>query len=196
MVRYGYLYIVKKIEFYKYNFFKEMDKCKFDDIKIIVGKLQLFLDTLFDKLYNFGIDTDQYELDHVCYRVTTLDEYIVIKSKFKNISRLLIESPVQGRLISIWKLFEPIKYKDREIYLIELPMVKINSLYTSGWEHCEFVIDNFNDFQDKYSNIQFDTTGISKIINPDLRLELDNNPNYRINCKFHLQSIESVISLK
>jgi len=184
--------VVKKIEFYKYNFFKEMDKCKLDDIKIILEKLQVFLDILFDKLYNFGIDTDQYELDHVCYRVTTLDEYIIMKSKFKNISKLLIESPIQGRLISIWKLFEPIKYKDREIYLIELPMVKINSLYTSGWEHCEFVIDNFNDFQDKYSNIQFDTTGLYKTINSDLRLELGN----RMNCKFHLQSLESVINLK
>ena len=44
----------------------------------------VFLEDLFSKLDDIGLDLDKYPLDHLCYRVSSLDEYKLKKSELMN----------------------------------------------------------------------------------------------------------------
>ena len=156
-------------------------------IKDLYAEAQLFLNEL---LNNLKIDVSKFELDHICYRVDSLSEYEEYKIRFLKLGELLIESEVGGRLISTFKLMKPIKFKDRDIYLIELPAPKIGKSFKSGFEHAEFVIDiSFDEFQEKYQNLNFNTSSIHKAHNPELKVKLDNGTQV----KFHHKSLEDVI---
>lgn len=149
----------------------------------------VFLDDLFSKLDDIGLEVDRYELDHLCYRVQTVDEYKIKKEELMPFGQLLVESMVNGRLISIFKLNEPIIYKNRKIYLLELPSPKAKHSYKSGLEHVEFVTKlPLQKIVERYPQYSFEVFGIHKKINADITLKLG---DYCI--RFHNQSLEDVI---
>ena len=39
----------------------------------------IFLDSLFENIDSYKIDVSSYELDHICYRVASIDEYLEMK---------------------------------------------------------------------------------------------------------------------
>ena len=45
-----------------------------------LGDPTQFLDETFKELHNDGFDVSGYELDHICYRVETMERYEEIKS--------------------------------------------------------------------------------------------------------------------
>ena len=172
--------------------------------KTILPDAHPFLERIFEGLANKGIDVNDYELDHICYRVETLSEYESLKIELSKEGELLGENEINGRPIFVVKLDEPIVYpkgnkiksddldgegEKRLIYSVEVPAPKQNSPYSKGFEHVEFVIDtNLNAFKSQYPNIEFDEKGASKTLNPDLRLRLG-----QYSVKFHEQSLEYVI---
>ena len=81
----------------------------------VIGDPIAFLDDLFSKLADIELKVDNYELDHICYRVTSNNEYKTKKEELTNFGELLVESMVNGRLISTFKLHEPILFKNRKI---------------------------------------------------------------------------------
>lgn len=152
----------------------------------------VFLDDLFSKIDEIELDVEKYELDHICYRVETLAEYKIKKAELTEVSTLLIESMVNGRLISTFKLYEPIVYKKRSIYLIELPAPKAMHSYPSGLEHAEFVTkEPLQKIVDRYPQYSFEVFGIHKKINADITLKLG---DYCI--RFHNQNLEEIINLE
>ncbi|MDO9183487.1 MAG: VOC family protein [Bacteriovorax sp.] len=158
----------------------------------IIGEPCLFLEDLFSKMADIELNVDQYELDHICYRVQSLSEYKLKKEELAPLGELLIESMVNGRLISTFKLYEPIVYKNRKIYLIELPSPKSQHSYTSGLEHVEFVTKlPLEKIVEKYPQYSFEVFGIHKKINADITLKLG---EYCI--RFHNSSLEDVIKLE
>jgi len=149
----------------------------------------IFLDKLFSMLEDIGLDLDKYPLDHICYRTSSLEEYHEKKAALMNVGDLLIESMVNGRLISTFKLSSPIIYKNRHIELLELPAPKTGHQYKSGLEHVEFVTkDPLQKIVDRYPQFAFEVFGIHKKINADITLKLG---DYCI--RFHNQSLEEVI---
>ncbi|MEL7120575.1 MAG: VOC family protein, partial [Bacteroidota bacterium] len=73
--------------------------------------------------------------------------------------------------------------------ILELPAPKIISKYQEGFEHVEFVIDKpFNDFMTQYRYIKFETKGMNKSINPDIKIKYNN-----LSVKFHHHNLEYVI---
>ena len=153
----------------------------------------LFLDQLFAELKTKNIDVEAFELDHVCLRVETVDEYNRAKNYFASIGLLLSDAMVNGRPISTFKLLEPLTYNDRSIFLIEIPSPKASKPYSTGFEHAEFVIDkNFKDFSSQYPGIAFDFSGARKSLNAELSLPL--TPQLAV--KFHQQSLERVIEIE
>lgn len=149
-----------------------------------------FLEDLFSKLEEIDLDVESYELDHICYRVQSMDEYKIKKSELAHFGELLIESMVNGRLISTFKFHEPIVFRKRKIYLIELPAPKANHSYASGLEHVEFVTKlPLQKIVDKYPQYSFEVFGIHKKINADITLKLG---EYCI--RFHNHSLEEVIN--
>ncbi len=148
-----------------------------------------FLTKIFKNLDNINIDVTNYELDHICYRVETVERYDFFKKELIKLGDLLSEKMINGRLISSYKLFEPIIYKERKIWVIELPSPKPNVFYKEGFEHVEFVIDiSFDKFKQKYREIKFSEKAINKKINADISIGFED-----CSVKFHQNSLEYVI---
>jgi predicted metalloenzyme YecM len=152
----------------------------------------IFLEDLFSKIEDIDLDVDNYELDHICYRVQTISEYEIKKQELSHFGELLIESMVNGRLISTFKLQSPIIFGKRKIFLIELPSPKSSHAYKSGLEHVEFVTKKpLQQIVDRYPQYSFEVFGIRKKINADITLKLG---DYCI--RFHNQNLEEVINLE
>ncbi|HFA47985.1 MAG TPA: hypothetical protein ENJ95_03085 [Bacteroidetes bacterium] len=102
-------------------------------------------------------------------------------------------SPLLGLGAGGGKCTKPIMvqyiYKNREIYLLELPSPKKGSHYPAGFEHVEFVINtSLEKFIAAHPNIDFDKKGMSKKTNPDVRVKFAG-----FSVKFHLHNLEYVI---
>lgn len=148
-----------------------------------------FLDQLFIQLDDSAIEVSGFELDHICYRVETEDRYQLFKRALKDFGSVISEQIISGRPILIFKLFQPIIYKSREIHCLELPAPKPESPYAEGWEHIEFVIEGtLEAFLESYPQVSFDQKGLTKKVNADLRIQF---PGCSV--KFHEHSLEYVI---
>ena len=149
-----------------------------------------FLEKIESDLKLLGIDLDEFEIDHTCYRVTNIERYSELKSELGRDHLLLHEAMISNRPISTFKLNKPLKYKKHDIPLLELPAPKGEVSYSEGFEHIECVIsESFVDFSNKHSEVEFDWKGAQKKHNPELRIKLGD-----LSIKFHHQSLEDVIA--
>ncbi|MFN8579236.1 MAG: VOC family protein [Candidatus Sericytochromatia bacterium] len=159
----------------------------------IIGNTNIFLTQIFNELNLLKIDINNRPLDHICYRVATIEEYNSKRNEILKFGTLLTEANVNGRPIATFKLNKPINYESREIYLIELPSPKKDTNYESGLEHIEFVIEEGLDYWiKKYPNINFEQSGMSKDLNPEIKISLSNN----LSVKFHPLSLDKVIEIE
>ncbi|MCB0583264.1 MAG: VOC family protein [Phaeodactylibacter sp.] len=55
----------------------------------ILGNPSFFLDRLFNALQEEGVDVSNYELDHLCYRVESLERYEELKAALSGMGNLL-----------------------------------------------------------------------------------------------------------
>lgn len=162
------------------------------NLSSVIGDPILFLDKLFSMIDEIELNVAPYELDHICYRTQSIEEYQVKKNELLLFGEMLVESMVNGRLIATFKLFNPIIYKERSISLIELPSPKAQHQYASGLEHVEFVTkDPLSKIVERYPQYSFEVFGIHKKINSDITLKLG---EYCI--RFHNQSLEEVIKIE
>lgn len=111
---------------------------------------------------------------------------------FAELGDLLIESPVNGRLISTFKLKEPIVFHQWTIELVELPAPKPGKQTVEGFEHIEVVVDtSFESLKEKFGHCRFDEGGLKKSFNQELEIDFGDKA-----IKFHHLSLESVIELE
>jgi uncharacterized protein len=135
---------------------------------------------------------DQWELDHLCYRADRDEHYQALKKDFSQFAELLIETPVNGRMISAFKLHKPFYFKHWKIEVVELPAPKPGKVTSLGFEHVEVVCDvPFEKLIEQYSYLTLDLKGLSKAINPELEITLGKR-----NIKFHHSSLEEVVKLE
>ena len=133
-----------------------------------------------------------WNIDHICYRTSSMDQYLKLKKEFSLFSQDLIESDINGRPITTFKLFEPLKFNDRSFDLLELPAPKPNKNTAEGFEHIEVVCDqSFSDLKIELSNFEFKESGLKKYFNPELCVNINGS-----NIKFHHISLESVVNLE
>jgi predicted metalloenzyme YecM len=154
---------------------------------------QHFLESLFQEMKEAGIKLESHwDIDHLCYRSDSQENYQELKCSFEAFGRLLIESVVNGRLISTFKLFRPIECQGWRIDLIELPAPKAGKIVQAGFEHIEIVCDvPFSEIIEKYSHLTMDEKGLNKDYNQELEICLGAR-----NLKFHHSSLASVINLE
>lgn len=152
-----------------------------------------FLEKLFQQMTHQSIVLENHwDIDHLCFRASTEDSYQKFKSDFSNIAVLLIESEVNGRLISTFKIHKPIQFKNWRIDVVELPAPKKGKLTNEGFEHIEVVTDlTFQEIQTKYPKCKYDQSGLAKEFNQELEIELEDCA-----LKFHSLSLESVVRLE
>lgn len=161
-----------------------------NEIEVLAKK---FLEKVFEQLAQNKILLEKHwSIDHLCYRTATQDDYLNIKRQFESFSKLLIESEVNGRFISTFKLPYPIIFNEWEIDLIEIPAPKYGKQEINGFEHIEIVCDlTFAEIKNRYSQCHFKESGLEKSINAELEISFAD-----LTVKFHHLSLESVINIE
>lgn len=158
-----------------------------------------FLHQLFSTLEPVPGTLDHLQLDHLCYRVETQEQYEALKSHLLEENELLVESPINGRRIATFRMADPFRFREREMWLLELPEPKAGSPYPEGWEHVEFVTDRpleaFAGWMVEHLGVEaedIDRSGMRKPLNADLRLRLEGG----LSVKFHELALDVVILME
>jgi predicted metalloenzyme YecM len=162
-------------------------------MKKLIGDYESFVDNVNRGLSECGIDRGELAMmDHICYRVETIERYDEMKRKLGEVARLLGESEVSGRLIATYECDVPLETGGWIIPCIELPQPKESSPYPEGLEHVELVtVSGLDLFEAKHSDLPFDHAGMSKTINPELGLK-----HAGISVKFHEQPLGAVVRIE
>lgn len=149
-----------------------------------------FLHRLFQALEGLGISVDHLALDHLCYRVGTVERYAAMKHALAQDGTLLAETIIGGRPIATYRLNAPFVFGTRRIALVELPAPKPQSPYPEGWEHAEFVVPmDLQAFAQHFPQASWDLSDLHKPTNADVRLTFDG-----FSVKFHRQALDAVIA--
>lgn len=152
-----------------------------------------FLDGLFKQLSAAPFELEaHWDIDHLCFRVDSIEAYESYKETFSKLGTLLIESDVNGRPISTFELNYPVRYQNWLIRLIELPAPKKGKICKTGFEHIEIVIDiSLTKLVAKYPKLSWDQSGMVKLFNSELELPLKDGA-----VKFHNLSLRSVVNFE
>lgn len=164
-----------------------------NDLQSAIGNYEAFLKQILKEIQDEGFDLNDFsQMDHMCYRVPSVESYKAKKQELTNFGKLLGETQVNGRPISTFRLHEPVRYEKWRIDAIELPAPKEGAKTIEGLEHVELVLfDDKEDFLKKYSHKQFDMKAADRGINPEVGFKL---PTYTV--KFHLLSLPAVVYLE
>lgn len=162
-------------------------------MKDILGEYEDFVANINRGLEKCGINRSELAMmDHICYRVETLERYDEMKRKLGEVARLLGESEVSGRMIATYECDQPLEVGGWRIPCIELPQPKESSPYPEGLEHVELVtVSGLDLFEATHSDLPFDHAGMSKKINPELGLK-----HAGISVKFHEQPLGAVVRIE
>jgi len=173
--------------------------------------LEPFLDRVFGFLKTKGLTVETYELDHVCFRTSTREEYRDIVSRIveDGAGTLATESMIGGRPIACIELTEPIAHGQWRIRCLEVPCPKAGRAYKSGFEHVEFAIGGadadgsgpiktkplLEAFMGKRPDLLWSTRALDKDVNADVSLSIPpSGPEQdEISIKFHAMSLLSVV---
>lgn len=164
-----------------------------DTLKDIIGDYDAFLSDILDQVEMQGFDeNDLVQIDHLCYRTTSTENYEELQGELAAFGTLLGETMVNDRSISTFRLNEPIYYDIWRIDALELPAPKPGTTPDEGLEHIEFVIyDDIPTFLQKYSSKPFNLKSAERGINPEIALPLNG-----CSVKFHLLNLPTVVYLE
>lgn len=164
-----------------------------DELHTIIGDYPSFLTQVLQEIRDAGFDfTDFVQMDHMCYRVPSLERYELKKRELTKVGKLLGEAQINGRPIAVFRLNEPIYSEGWRIDSIELPAPKDGVEIKEGLEHVEMVLfDDMEAFLKKYSDKSFGMQAADRGINPDIVFRL---PTYTV--KFHLLNLPTVVYLE
>ena len=162
-------------------------------LQAIIGDYQAFLDQLLSEVGAAGFDfADFVQMDHMCYRVSTIRQYQAKKEELRTVADFLGENQVNGRPISAFRLHHPVQHGQWRIDTIELPAPKPGVPTEQGLEHVEFVLfDAMDTFLKKHPDKQFNMKAATRGINPEVAFKL---PTYAV--KFHLLSLPVVVFIE
>jgi uncharacterized protein len=166
---------------------REYDK----DLTRVLGDVNAFLDRVFARLEQNGIDVSAYEMDHICYRTDSRKLYDQKVLEMCRVGEFVAESFVNGRPIAIFKLLQPYTYKGRTFHLVEIPAPKQGRPFPAGLEHAEFVIDiPLNELVSRHPSLKFNHAGLAKSFNAEVELAFGDCA-----VKFHQMSLQNIIEL-
>lgn len=161
--------------------------------KEIIGDYESFIESISDGLSRLGIVRAELSMmDHVCYRVETLERYQQILTRAATIGTLLGENIVNGRPIATFELHEYLEVDGWTVPYLELPAPKEGSSYQEGLEHAELVvIGSLERFVERHKELPFKRDGADKAINPEVGLKKEG-----ISVKFHEQQLGAVVRIE
>ena len=154
--------------------------------KVFLDKLHLSLSSSHFKIM------PHWNIDHICYRADTPERYCQLKNSFSKFATEIIESEINGRPITTYKLNTPLKYSQWSINLLELPAPKASKVTEEGFEHIEIVSNkDFTELSQELQEFPLNKNGLKKEFNRELACTINGT-----NLKFHHTSLESVVTLE
>lgn len=164
-----------------------------NELQNIIGDYPTFLAQMLKEMVDAGFDMDDFvQMDHMCYRVSSLEAYATKKQELATVGKLLSEAQIGGRPIAVYRFNEPICYRNWRIDAIEIPAPKDGVETAEGLEHVEFVLyDDMPTFLEKYADKQFDLQSANRDINPEIGYKLPS-----CNVKFHLLNLPTAVYLQ
>jgi predicted metalloenzyme YecM len=164
-----------------------------DELQASVGDYRSFLKQTLKEIVDEGFElSDFVQIDHMCYRVSSLEKYESKKRELLKTGKLLGENQVNDRPIAVFRLVKPVYYDGWRIDVVELPAPKAGVDTKEGLEHIEMVLfDDKEVFLKKYSDKSFEMQAADRGINPEIVFRL---PTYTV--KFHLLNLPTVIYLE
>ena len=159
----------------------------------ILGDYESFIRTISEGLTVRGIARDELSMmDHVCYRVETLERYNELLRTLQTDAELLGESKVGGRMIATFEFNQYLHVDGWTVPFLELPAPKEESPYKEGLEHVELVVvGSLERFLLQHDDLSFSRKGMSKAINPEAGLK-----DGDISVKFHEQQLGAVVRIE
>ena len=157
---------------------------------MILDNYQSFIETLLQKVNEFGIAVSDLNMDHIGYQASSNEDYDLSKKEFDMIGDLVSEKIVGGRRVGIYKLKTPLRYEQYVNEAIELVAPKEGQICPSGLEHVEFVLkEDFDSFMAKYPNVSWDTTAVNQPMFPMIKLKLSDTTQV----KFHYKPVLDIL---
>lgn len=162
-------------------------------LKDVIGNYDIFLKDIISRITKEGFDfADFVQLDHMCYRTVSKENYADKKAELSKLGEILTETMVNGRPIATFRLKKPVIFDRWRIDCIELPAPKDNDAHSEGLEHVEFVLyDPIDEFLDKYSDKKFEMRAADRGVNPEIGYSLDG-----FSVKFHILSLQTATYLE
>jgi len=178
------------------------------------SQLEAFAGEITSYTEELGIDekVKMLEADHIAIRLNSGEEVEKIKEEILAEGTLISSAVINGRVIYIIELNDPLRFGSWKVPCIELPHPKPNQSYAGGWEHVEFVLPSAGDslevfrseFQKYLPELDIESLRargiysemvpvaekVRELPNPCLTLEKRKN----VTIKFHPYSIKEVVS--
>ncbi len=158
-----------------------------------IGDYDATIDRINTVFKEVGIHPDELsQLDHLCYRTETMEEYHRAIKTFGLLGVSLGEVEVEGRPIAVVRLDEPIVSGGWTVDFLEVAAPKTSSPYPSGLEHAEFVTRGLlTDFEQRHQELPFKRDAMNRTVNPELKFR-----EHGISVKFHQLNIGAVIRIE
>lgn len=155
----------------------------------ILNEAPRFISQVLLALKGLNCDVVNLELDHICYRTETLDDYQELKKQLSVLNKLLADNVHNGREISVFELSSPIVFQERYVKVFELPAPNKLKSYETGYEHVEFVVkDDLRKFVQDRPHLNFNLKNIDLKENPSVKLKLKIG-----SVKFHNLPLQEVV---
>jgi len=115
-------------------------------------------DRLIDQL---GIRSELVQNDTLCLEVSTNEHYEALKTELTGVGRWISEKDINGRLIAILELHEPLPAGRWSVSFLELPQPK-NGTEADGVRHLQFVTrTGITSFRNRFPDLEFSARGNS-----------------------------------
>lgn len=87
-----------------------------------------------------NLDLNQYEIDHLSLRVNTEQTANAWLTRLSAYGSVLSDNLINGRVIYLIQLHEPLRLAQQEVDVVELPFPKDKHYPQETWEHIEVVV--------------------------------------------------------
>lgn len=162
------------------------------DLVEIIGDYKSFVQDTLKRATDAGVDLKDYPIDHLCFRVQTVEEYQRIKPLIQKFSKGVLENAHHGRPVTKFLLSEPLIVGNYEIPVIEMPAPKQGQVINTGLEHLEMVVgDDYERIKERYASL-WSGTDDSGEFNQPMFVAFNNGHSI----KFHKLPISEVIKLE
>lgn len=149
-----------------------------------------FLDSFFEQIHRAGLDISELPLDHIAYQASSSEDYERLLPEFSALGELMSEEIIGERRVAVFKLNEPIQYKEYSIPALELIEPRVGQQCESAFQHAEFVINQpFEAYIQQYPNIKWDTSSMHRDEFSHLKLNFENG----LTLKFLLKPILELV---